>query len=100
MQIKPLCEAQVMSSITKYENQTLTKQSFVVEECCFINCVLKECHLFYSGGDVDWMNAPMENCHWHFRGAAAKTLQLAGTLGMLKTAQTLPISPASGSKVN
>jgi hypothetical protein len=56
-----------MASITKYEGQTLTKQSFVIEECCFMNCVLKECDLFYSGGDVEWMNSPLENCRWHFR---------------------------------
>lgn len=89
-----------MASITKYEGQTLTKQSFVMEECCFINCVLKDCDLFFSGGDLEWMNSPLENCRWHFRGPALRTIQLAGALGMLKTPQILPPSPASNSKMN
>jgi hypothetical protein len=86
--------------IAKYEGKTLEKQAFVIEECCFMNCVLRECDLFYSGGDSEWMNTQMENCRWHFRGPALKTLQLAGGLGMLKAPQIVPPFPASGSQVN
>ena len=86
--------------MTKYEGQTLQKQTFVVEECCFINCVLKDCHLFYSGGDSEFLGGGMENCHWHFRGPALKTIQMAQSLGMLKMPQTPPPFPASGSHVN
>jgi hypothetical protein len=82
-----------MSSITKYEGRTFTHESFVIEECCFVNCVLRECDLFYSGGDYDLTSTPIENCQWHFRGKAAKTLQLAGMLGLLKTSRIVkPLS--------
>jgi hypothetical protein len=87
-------------SITKYEGQTLSKLSLVIEDCCFLNCVLKECDLFYSGGDVEWMNTQMMNCQWHFRGPALKTIQLAQLMGMLKTPQIVPPFPASSSKMN
>ena len=87
--------------ITKYENITLSKQSCVIEECCFINCVLSECHLFYSGGDLEALNCRFENCHWHFRGAALKTMQTLQQIGILKLPQapgsTLPMA---GSKMN
>ena len=71
--------------ITKYEGKTFTKGAFEMEECFFINCVLSECDLFYSGGDVEMINTRIENCRWHPRGAAARTMQLLQMAGMLKT---------------
>ncbi|MGO9323155.1 MAG: hypothetical protein ACLP07_01225 [Terracidiphilus sp.] len=86
--------------ITKYEGQTLEKQSLIVEECFFVNCVLRDCDLFYSGGDFEWANARYENCRWHFRGPALKTMQVMQTLGMLKQPTAPPSSPVSSSKLN
>jgi hypothetical protein len=85
--------------MNKYEGKTLTNATFVVEESFFINCVLRDCDLFYSGGDYDWMNARFENCRWHFRGPALKTMQMMQQIGMVQP-QVLPPSPASGSKMN
>ena len=86
--------------ITKYEGQTFEKQSFVVEESFFVNCVLRDCDLFYSGGDFEWLNMRLENSRWHFRGPALKTMQLMQIQGMLKQPQTPPQFPASSSKLN
>lgn len=87
--------------ITKHEGATLSNQSLVAEECCLINCVLKNCHLFYSGGDFEMVNCRMENCHWHFRGAAQKTIQLQQTIGMLKPVPIpAPMQPTNSSKMN
>jgi hypothetical protein len=36
--------------IAAYEGQTFTNKAFNLEECWFVNCVLKECVIFYSGG--------------------------------------------------
>jgi hypothetical protein len=87
-------------SITKYEGITVSKQALVIEECCFINCVLKECHLFYSGGDVEMTNCQMEVCVWHFRGPALKTIQMMQGIGMLTPAQTPAQFHVSKSKMN
>ncbi len=86
--------------MTKYEGKTLANATFSVEESFFLNCVLRECDLFYSGGDFDWTNCQFENCRWHFRGPSGKTMQLMQTLGMLKPPQALPPSPTSSSKMN
>ena len=60
-------------TINKYEGKTFTKQSFVMDESFFLNCVLDDCDLFYSGGDVDWLNLKWEaNCRWHFRGTCVE----------------------------
>jgi hypothetical protein len=87
-------------SIATFEGQTLENKSFVVEESSFISCVLKNCHLYYSGGDFDWVSSQFMNCHWHFRGPALKTVQLEQTLGMLQfPAQPVP-SSASKTQLN
>ena len=78
--------------ITKYENQTFEKKAFVIEECFFVNCVVRDCDVFYSGGDFEWENVQWDQCRFHFRGPALKTLQLFQTMGMLKPGQT-PIPP-------
>jgi hypothetical protein len=76
--------------MTKYEGKTLNKVVLVIEECCLVNCELKDSDLFYSGGDFDIVNVKFENCRWHFRGEAARTMGLQHTIGMLKP---IPISP-------
>jgi len=87
-------------AITKYEGKTFTKQSFVVEDSCFVNCVLKECDLFYSGGDSELVGCQLEACQWHFRGPAQKTMQTMQMMGMLKLPQIPVPFPSSGSKMN
>lgn len=70
--------------MTKYEGKTLNKATFVVEDSFFLNCELHDCDLFYSGGDFEWVNVKFENCRWHFRGPALKTVQMQQMIGMLK----------------
>lgn len=85
--------------MTKYEGEKLAKATFVVEECFFVNCVLTDCDLFYSGGDLEWANTSFENCRWHWRGPAGRMANLMKMLGMMKTQATPPQTPASSSKL-
>jgi hypothetical protein len=78
------------SEMTKYEGKTLSKAIFVVEECCIINCTLIDCDFFYSGGDFELVNVRFENCRWHFRSQALKTIQLQQMIGMLPNVQLPP----------
>lgn len=66
------------------KQQTLENQSFIIEEVCFINCVLRNCDLFYSGGDFEWINTNFESCRFHWRGAAKNTLALFQAVGLLR----------------
>lgn len=85
--------------MTKYEGQKFAKGAFVIEDCFFVNCVLTDCDLFYSGGDFDWASTKFEaNCRWHFRGPALKTMQFLQLIGMVK-AQHGPASPPASSKM-
>lgn len=70
--------------MNKIDGQKLNKQAFVLEETYFVNCVLRECDLFYSGGDSQWLNTAFENCSFHWLGAAKNTRTLLRLLGMLK----------------
>jgi hypothetical protein len=84
--------------ITRYEGKTFEKQSFVLEECHFVNCALKDCDLFYSGGEADWLNVRFENCRWHWQHGAARTFRLLTNLGMLKPPPAQP-QPVTSSKM-
>lgn len=87
--------------MTKYENKTLNKAVLVLEECCLIDCTLTDSDVFYSGGDADFQNLKFDNCRFHFRGPAQKTMQLLAGFGMLKM-QPMPISfqAAAAGKAN
>jgi hypothetical protein len=77
-------------AITRYEGQTFTKKVFQLEECWFVNCVLRECYVFYSGGSYLWENTTFENCQWKFQGPAAQTVNLLALIGLLKPGQAPP----------
>jgi hypothetical protein len=86
--------------MTKYEGKTLSKAVFILEDCFFAHCVISDSDLFYSGGDVEWVETKFENCRVHFRGAAQKTVQTLQQIGMLKVGP-LPIpSPVNNAKAN
>ncbi|MGA9527904.1 MAG: hypothetical protein WBS24_07310 [Terriglobales bacterium] len=76
--------------ITKYEGQTFTKKVFQLEECWFVNCVLRECVIFYSGGAYEVENATFDNCEWKFQNQARNTVFLLTNIGMLRAEEVPP----------
>ena len=76
--------------MTVHEGDTIIAATLVLEEHIFINCKLKNCRLYYSGGTFEWINTTFENCAWGFRDAAGSTIRLALTIGMLKQGQAPP----------
>jgi len=73
-----------------YEDKNLSDQTFVLEESVFIRCSLKNCDLFYSGGDVEFVELRLDNCRFHFRGPAKNTQMLYQLLGMLRDPSQIP----------
>jgi hypothetical protein len=76
--------------ITKYQGRTLEGQTFLLEECWFVNCVLRECRIFYRGGAYIFENTRFENCQWSFQNEAAQTVQLLSLIGLLQPGQIPP----------
>jgi len=76
--------------ITRYEGKTFENQVFQLEECWFINCVLRRCTIFYGGGAYEMQNATFDNCQWKFQGSANMTFQLLTLIGLLKPGQAPP----------
>lgn len=84
--------------MTKYEGMTLTKKVIVLEETWLVNCVLRECVIFYSGGPFDVVNATFDRCEWKFQGSAQLTFSLMSMIGLIpKPETTTPIQSLSGS---
>ena len=79
--------------MTKYEGQTLVGKTFQIEECWFVNCVLRDCTLFFGGGTTEWINTRFENCQWKFQNEAARTCQFLMQIGLLPPPQQ-QIQPA------
>ncbi len=73
--------------ITKYDGQTFERQVFQLEECWFVNCVLRECVIFYRGGSYELENARFENCQWKFQDGAQRTAVLLTQIGLLPAQQ-------------
>lgn len=86
--------------IQKHEGKKYTNGAFEMDECFFVNCVLTECDLFYSGGDVEMVGTRIENCRLHFRGPALRTITLLQRSGMLKTGPLPVLSKVEMGKVN
>jgi hypothetical protein len=84
-----------------YKNQTVQGKSLVMEEVVFLKCKVIDCDLYYSGGDFEWAEAQFENCRWHMRGCAQKTLVLAQLIGIMRPPQQLQVPvPSSSPKPN
>jgi len=81
--------------MTVIENQEISRKSFILEEVSFINCKLTNCHLFYSGGEFEWINTTFVDCGFHFRGAAKNTQALFQLFGMLKEGKLSAPPPMS-----
>lgn len=77
-------------SIVKHEGKTFTGQTFELEECWFVNCVLRDCTIFYSGGSYEMENTQLQNCSWKFHDNAQRTCQLLNLIGLLPPPQANP----------
>jgi hypothetical protein len=86
--------------ITKYQNQNFTSQTFVLEESWFVNCVLTECTVFFSGGSFEMETTRFENCQWKFRDEAQRTCLLLSQIGLLPPMQSLPQTKQPSGQVN
>jgi hypothetical protein len=76
--------------VTKYVGQTFKEATFQLEECWFINCILRQCTIFYRGGSYELENATFDNCQWKFQDQAQRTCVLLSQIGLLPAQQTPP----------
>jgi hypothetical protein len=82
-------------SIKVYQNKNIHDDSFILDESIFIDCQLKNCDLFYSGGDTEWANTKFENCRFHWRGPAKNMFALLQMIGLLPIQLSAPAPPNS-----
>ena len=82
--------------------QKFAGRSFVIDEVVFMDCQLKDCDLYFSGGDFEWINTNFEACRFHWRGPAKNTLALLHAIGLLKppTQEPPQVLPTTAGKPN
>jgi uncharacterized protein YjbI with pentapeptide repeats len=78
-----------------FRHQKFDGRSFNLDEVVFIECHLRDCDLFYSGSDAEWVNTNFENCRFHWRGPAKNMFALMHLMGLLKQGQAAPAIPQS-----
>ena len=89
------------AEVKVYQDKTLNDQAFLLDEVVFIRCKLKDCDVFYAGGDFEWAETSFENCRFHWRGPAKNMLQLLVCMGLLKQPNMAPAAiPATAGKPN
>jgi hypothetical protein len=89
-----------MASVKAHRDKNISNESFVLEESAFFSCTLKNCDLFYSGGDFQIVESKLDGCRIHFRGAARNTQALFLMLGILKAPLQLPQQVTPLAKAN
>ncbi len=78
-----------------HKDKAFSNQSFELEGVCFMGCTLKECDLFYSGGEFGWQQSSFVNCRFHWRGEAKNTVALLQSIGALRPSQLPAVSLAA-----
>ena len=78
-----------------HRDKSFTNQMFILEDTAFIRCQLKDCDLFYAGGDFDFQECRFEACRFHWRETAKNTIMLLQSIGAHRP-QLLPVSGAFG----
>jgi hypothetical protein len=66
-----------------FRNQSFEGRFFDLDDTVFFECNLKNCDLFYAGGDIQIVNTKMDNCRFQWRGAAKNTVFVLQSLGVL-----------------
>ncbi len=93
-------ETMSRESVKVYQGKNYHDESFILDESVFIGCALKNCDLFYAGGDFEWTDTTMENCRFHWRGAAKNSFALFQLLQVATQQALLPKPPTSTQKLN
>lgn len=88
------------SEIKIYEDKNLNDQSFVLDEVVFIRCRLKNCDLFYSGGDCEWLETHFDSCRFHWRGPAKNSFALFQMLKLMSQQAGSPVPPSTTGRPN
>ena len=80
-------------------SKTIKDQDVVIDsQTAYINCRFLNCHLFYFGGDVQFVNCKLDNCQVTITGEAGKVVQFMQNVGMLSPAsQNSPLGQLSES---
>jgi len=66
------------------ENEVLEGKSIVLDGKYFNNCRYTKCTLLYEGGEWASISTTFDQCPIMFNGAAARTMNLMASFGMLK----------------
>jgi len=79
------------------ENWTPRGITVFMDDKRFVRCVMTECKLIYSGGDVMWENTQFVNCQLTFDGPAQRTIAYLQNFGLMKKPEQIDVHPSQSS---
>jgi hypothetical protein len=74
--------------LKKIENQTIEGQSLSMDDTAFINCIIKDCILEYSGSSFKLIDTELKSCRYVFYGPARGTVHFLQSVGMMPPASS------------
>jgi hypothetical protein len=77
------------------ENEVVVGKTVVLDDKHFVNGRYTNCTLIYSGGEFGWVNTTFDNCQITLTGAAQRTANVLGHLGLVKPPDKVPNTPIS-----
>jgi len=69
--------------VKKVENQRIEGETVALDGKAFVNCVLIDCVVEYSGSPFMLVDTELKGCRYVFFGAAKGTVHLLQSVGMM-----------------
>ena len=77
---------------------TIENDVLDLDDTCLINCVVRNCEIFYTGKNYAYRNTTFEKCRLALMGPAERTQRFLREFGQLKEGEAPPEAQSKSSE--